>query len=194
MVTLKAAHVDSITIFAKCHHGWSHYPTEVGAPHPGLARPDLLGEMVAALNAADIEAPIYISVQWDERNARLHPEWRVRAPEPSRLDPGQLKAGWHTLCLNHPAYRAELLAQAREVMARHPSTPGLFFDIVRTTHCVCAACLASMQAMGRDPANSSDRLAHDEWVNETFRAEFPDLRIFYNGGHILKQGRQSFAA
>ena len=29
--------------------------------------------MVRALNAKDIEAPIYISVQWDERNARLHP-------------------------------------------------------------------------------------------------------------------------
>ena len=33
--------------------------------------------MVTALNAADIECPIYISVQWDERNARLHPEWRA---------------------------------------------------------------------------------------------------------------------
>jgi len=75
--TLQSAHVDSITIFAKCHHGWSYYPTEVGAPHPKLARPDLMGEMVDALNAADIECPIYISVQWDERNARLHPEWRV---------------------------------------------------------------------------------------------------------------------
>ena len=64
-------------IFAKCHHGWSYYPTKVGAPHPNLARPDLLGDMVTALKAADIECPIYISVQWDERNARLHPEWRV---------------------------------------------------------------------------------------------------------------------
>ena len=73
----KAAHVDSITIFAKCHHGWSYYPTKVGAPHPHLARPDLLGDMVTALKAADIECPIYISVQWDERNARIHPEWRV---------------------------------------------------------------------------------------------------------------------
>jgi len=67
--TLKAAHVDSITIFAKCHHGWSYYPTKVGKPHPQLARPDLLGDMVKALAAADIESPIYISVQWDELTA-----------------------------------------------------------------------------------------------------------------------------
>jgi len=77
VATLTSAHVDSITIFAKCHHGWSYYPSAVGAPHPQLERADLLGEMVDALNAADIECPIYISVQWDERTARQHPEWRA---------------------------------------------------------------------------------------------------------------------
>src|SRR5690606_2819736 len=101
--TLQSAHVDSITIFAKCHHGWSYYPTAVGEPHPHLVRPNLMGDMVRALSAADIECPIYISVQWDERNARLHPEWRVRAAVPNRLDPHQSQAGWHTLCLNHKA-------------------------------------------------------------------------------------------
>ena len=84
VATLKAAHVNSITIFAKCHHGWSYYPTKVGAPHPNLARPDLMGDMVKALTAADIECPIYISVQWDERNARIHPEWRVRSATENR--------------------------------------------------------------------------------------------------------------
>lgn len=202
VATLKAAHVDSITIFAKCHHGWSYYPTKVGAPHPNLARPDLLGDMITALNAADIEAPVYITVQWDERNSRLHPEWRARSAEHgNRFDPAQLKTGWHTICLNHDAYRAELLAHAREVMHRYPTTPGLFFDIVLTPDCVCAECLATMQAHGKDPAKPEDRLANDEWVNERFRtelsaalkAEFPDLRIFYNCGHIHKQGPKRFA-
>lgn len=199
--TLKAAHVDSITIFAKCHHGWSYYPTKVGAPHPQLARPDLMGDMVKALNAADIECPIYISVQWDERNARIHPEWRVRSATKSRFDPDQLTAGWHTLCLNHKAYRDELLEQAREV-ARNYDTPGLFFDIILTTDCVCAECLATMEAHGLDPASPADRLKNDEWVNERFRAEtsaalraeFPGLRIFYNCGHIHKQGPKRFAS
>jgi hypothetical protein len=198
--TFKAAHVDSVTIFAKCHHGWSYYPTEVGAPHPQLARPDLLGEMVTALNAADIECPIYISVQWDERNARIHPEWRARSATENRFDPSQLTAGWHTLCLNHQAYRAELLEQAREV-ARRYETPGIFFDIVLTPDCVCAECLASMEEHGLDPEDPADRLANDEWVNERFRrettealrAEFPGLRIFYNCGHIHKQGPKRFA-
>ncbi len=198
--TLKAAHVNSITIFAKCHHGWSYYPTKVGAPHPNLARPDLMGDMVKALTAADIECPIYISVQWDERNARIHPEWRVRSASENRFDPHQLTAGWHTLCLNHKAYRDELLEQAREV-ARNYETQGIFFDIILTPDCVCAECLASMAEHGLDPENPADRLKNDEWVNEGFRREtsaalrdeFPGLRVFYNCGHIHKQGPQRFA-
>ena len=201
VATLQAAHVDSITIFAKCHHGWSYYPTAVGAPHPGLARPDLLGDMITALNAADIEAPVYITVQWDERTARLHPEWRARSATVNRFDPGQLQAGWHTICLNHDDYRAQVLAQAREVMQRYPTTPGLFFDIILTPDCVCAECLAGMQQRGLDPADPAQRLNNDDWVNARFRSEmtaalkpdFPDLRIFYNCGHIHKMGPDRFA-
>ena len=207
VTTLKNASVNSITIFAKCHHGWSYYPTKVGAPHPQLARPDLMGDMVKALNAADIECPIYISVQWDERNARLHPEWRVMSANNkfhrAGNDPStgqQLSAAWHTLCLNHKAYRDQLLEHAREVL-RNYETPGIFFDIILTPDCVCAECIRTMQEHGLDPENPADRLKNDEWVNERFRQEmsaalreeFPGVRIFYKCGHIHKQGPQRFA-
>ena len=33
---LKTGHVNSITVFAKCHHGWSYYPTKVNEMHPHL--------------------------------------------------------------------------------------------------------------------------------------------------------------
>ena len=75
--TMKSAHVDSVTIFAKCHHGWSYYPTNIGTPHPNLKRTDLMGDMLRALAARDIVAPIYITVQWDELSSRVHPEWRA---------------------------------------------------------------------------------------------------------------------
>lgn len=205
--TFKAAHVDSVTIFAKCHHGWSYYPTTIGAPHPNMTRPDLMGDMITALKAEDIEAPVYISVQWDERNARLHPEWRAmsatnkyqHAIEGDVSSGRQLSPAWHTLCLNHKAYRDELLQQSREVAANY-DTPGLFFDIVLTPDCVCPACVERMLSMGRDPENASDRLANDEEVNEIFRTElsaaladeFPGLRVFYNCGHIHKQGTNRF--
>ena len=208
VATLKAAKVDSITIFAKCHHGWSYYPTKVGQPHPHLARPDLLGDMLAALKPADIEAPVYISVQWDERTAREHPEWRVMSAVnlyqhalPGDSSSGKaLSPAWHTICLNHAPYRRQILDQAREVMKLY-SPPGLFFDIVLTPGCVCSACIGRMQASGLDPESPADRLTNDEAVNEQFRretsdalrAEFPGVRIFYNCGHIHKQGPQRFA-
>jgi hypothetical protein len=209
VTTLKRAHVNSITVFAKCHHGWSYYPTKVGAPHPHLARPDLMGDMVRALHAADIEAPIYISVMWDERNARIHPEWRALSATnsyhhaiPSDASAArQLSPAWHTLCLNHQAYRDEVLEQAREVLRTY-ETPGLFFDIILTPDCVCATCLATMDEKGLDPEKPADRLKNDEWVNQRFRdetskalrSEFPGVRIFYNCGHIHKQGPQRFDA
>ncbi|MBB3456187.1 hypothetical protein FHT86_004495 [Rhizobium sp. BK313] len=206
--TLKKSHVDSITIFAKCHHGWSYYPTKVGKPHPQLARPDLLGDMVKALAAADIESPIYISVQWDELSAREHPEWRAmsasnRYHHALPADPSsgkQLSPAWHTLCLNHEGLRKYILEQAREV-AQQYQTQGLFFDIILTPDCVCPACVERMQCNGLDPENAADRLKNDEAVNEQFRretsealfAEFPGLRVFYNCGHIHKQGPERFS-
>ena len=33
---LKAGHVDSITVFSKCHHGWSYHPTKTAALPSGL--------------------------------------------------------------------------------------------------------------------------------------------------------------
>lgn len=206
--TLKAANVDSITVFAKCHHGWSYYPTKVAYPHPQLARPDLLGEMVKACHAADIEIPIYISVMWDENTARQHPEWRAvsatnRYPHGLVADPSalkQLSPAWHTICLNHKGYRDHVLAQAREVASTY-ETEGLFFDIIITPDCVCPACVERMLANGLDPENPADRLKNDEAVNEQFRQEisgalfkeFPALRVFYNCGHIHKQGPKRFS-
>ncbi len=35
---LIAGHVDSITLFSKCHHGYAFHPSEANVQHPGLAR------------------------------------------------------------------------------------------------------------------------------------------------------------
>ncbi len=74
--TLKDAHVNSINIFAKCHHGMAYYPSKVGPVHPGL-KIDLLGEMIAACHKADILTPVYITVMWDQYAAEQHADWRV---------------------------------------------------------------------------------------------------------------------
>ena len=33
---LKLGHVNSITVFSKCHHGWTYHPTKASVQHPGL--------------------------------------------------------------------------------------------------------------------------------------------------------------
>ena len=74
--TFAAAKVQSVTIFAKCHHGMCYYPTKVGVRHPTLRRPDLLGDMIEALHRRGIRAPIYTTVAWEEDVAARFPQWR----------------------------------------------------------------------------------------------------------------------
>ena len=47
--TFKRANVDSVTVFAMCHHGHLYYDTDHPARHPGLSRDlDLLGLQIEA--------------------------------------------------------------------------------------------------------------------------------------------------
>ena len=100
--TLRKAHVNSINVFAKCHHGLSYYPTKVGIPHPHLRR-DLLGEMMEACRRADIRTPVYVSVIWDEAMADAHPDWRQIDADGKFIGPPPHKRPhWRCLCLNSP--------------------------------------------------------------------------------------------
>ena len=94
--TLERAEVNSVTVFAKCHHGMSYYDTKVGVRHPHLKR-DLLGEMIEACHARDIRTPVYVSVGQDEWAAEHHADWR-RLYADGRLEgPGAFGAWWRPL-------------------------------------------------------------------------------------------------
>src|SRR5450759_4116064 len=70
---LKAGRLNSITVFAKCHHGWSYYPTSIGQVHPTLKR-NLLAEQISAAHAIGVRAPIYYTVGWSANDAVKFPE------------------------------------------------------------------------------------------------------------------------
>jgi Hypothetical glycosyl hydrolase 6/Beta-galactosidase trimerisation domain len=149
--TMAAADVASATVFAKCHHGLSYHPTDVGTMHPGLHR-DLLGDMVGGLHARGVRAIAYISVLWDELSAEAHPEWRHVDREGRYFGRGPLDdVGWSWLCLGTP-YLDHLAEQAREVVERYP-VDGVFYDIVINPDpgCVCASCLRRLAREGADP-------------------------------------------
>jgi len=201
---LRVGHVDSVTVFAKCHHGWSYYPTKVGKPHPNLQK-QLLPEMIEACRGAGINVPVYFTVQWDELSAREHPEWRVvkavnerfQAEGADRSDLSQLTAGWHTLCINHPGYLDYLIAHTLEAMSLY-QIDGIFQDILLPWECVCEECLRSMRETGLDANKKEDRLANHKNVimayyrkmHAAVKKHDPEMRLFHNSGHIYKNERE----
>ncbi|HOV68849.1 MAG TPA: beta-galactosidase, partial [Clostridia bacterium] len=90
---LRRGHVSSITVFAKCHHGWAYHPSTANEMHPGLNF-DLLGSMIEAAHEIGVKTPVYISAGFDEKIARRHPEWVVRAKEDTQ-PPDFMNPGYH---------------------------------------------------------------------------------------------------
>ena len=189
VATLRSAHVNSVTVFAKCHHGYSYYPTKVGTPHPYLKR-DLLGEMIEAGHKAGMRVPVYTTVVWDELAWATHPEWRQLLPDGRVAGPAgtPLRPGWKNLCLN-TSYADYVIAQIEEVMDAY-EVDGWFIDIVRYIGgpCVCATCLRQMQAQGVDPTDirqlNAFALAAErrfmERTSRVIRARGTTKSIFYN--------------
>jgi len=128
--TVRAAQIDSMTVFSRCHHGYSYHPTSVGTMHPGLGF-DLLGVQIEALHGIGVRAPIYLTVGWDELMADEHPEWLQLAADGRicRSRPGDLSS-WRFLDFASP-YVDYVLALTEEVLARYGPVDGIFFDIIR---------------------------------------------------------------
>jgi hypothetical protein len=205
--SLKTGHVNSVTLFGKCHHGWSYYPTAVGTPHPQLVTPDLLGDMIKACRKENIQTPVYITIQWDELTAREHPEWRVmqatpfkkdESPNPEdRAEQDQLGARWHPVSVIHPELVDRIIRQSIEVIERY-DPEGLFLDIVLPWEDISPRNIARMQKRGLNPEISKDRLKNDREVimeyyqryNEAIREVSKDIRIFHNSGHIYRGERE----
>ena len=51
---LKKGHINSITLFSKCHHGWAYHPSKANEIHPHLDF-DLLANLTEGCNGADIK-------------------------------------------------------------------------------------------------------------------------------------------
>ncbi len=192
---LKLGHVDSITVFSKCHHGWAYHPSEANRIHPGLSF-DLLGAMIEAAHDIDVKTPVYLSAGFDERLAVSHPEWWVRPRYGGSED--LFRPGYHLLCLNTP-YLDILLSQIAEVV-RNYEADGIFLDIVGVRECYCASCVAEARAEGLDPRDAEGMKPlwertyanYTRRVRETVDAHNPGLPVFHNGGHI-RRGRRDLA-
>lgn len=196
---LKLGHVDSITVFAKCHHGWAYFPSETNEMHPGLHF-DLLGEMVEAAHEIGVRTPVYLSAGIDEKMARRHPEWLIRdLDEKTTWAPDFMHPGYHQFCMNSP-YLGYLIRQIEEVV-RNYDADGIFLDIVGVKRCYCQNCVASLRRGGKDPRD--EQALNELWentylnylrqVNEAIHRIKPSMPVFHNGGHICR-GRRDLIA
>jgi hypothetical protein len=128
--TLLDARVNSITLFSKCHHGWSYHPTKVGKMHPHLTF-DLLRAQYDACKEIGIQAPIYLSAGVDNLASYEHPEWRQITDDGKYQGwaTGVLQAGFHTMDFLSP-YTDYLCEQIREAVRLFPDCDGIFLDII----------------------------------------------------------------
>lgn len=198
---LRVGHVDSITVFSKCHHGWSYHPTKTNIMHPGLSF-DLLGEQIKAAHEIGVKTPVYLSAGLDEKEVKVHPQWAYIGEEDYTqgiINPlEQERVGYHVICLNTP-YLDKLLTQIREVLESYDAD-GIFLDIVGVRPCYCDTCKKQLQREGKDIENKKDVLELAERVYKNFTDRVrktvdeikPGLPVFYNGGHI-RQGRRDLA-
>lgn len=202
---LKLGKIDHLTVFAKCHHSWSYYPTTAGRVHPTLRLPDgstdLLGRMLDACHDIGVRAPIYITVGWSANDALRHPEWHCRQLDGSswttnldhqaKPDSPRPLCSWQNLCVN-TAYRGLILEQTRELCARY-RVDGIFYDICFFPRCYCDTCKSQMlqQGIALDDSPASLRAA-TEFYDRVWTRFFFDCRqlihqhhpratVFFNG-------------
>jgi hypothetical protein len=195
--TVKVGCVDSMTVFAKCHHGFSYYPTEVGTTHPNLVVPDLMGQQIEALHSAGVRAPIYVSIMWDDLAGEKEPGWVIAREDGSLMIRPPLSAespltggwGWTTLDVSS-GYGDYLVAQAEEICDRYgEAVDGFFFDICFPIPNYSSWGQAQMREAGirLDDEPAVLRFTEEKLrsflgrMSEAVRAKVPDATIFYNG-------------
>ena len=197
---LRAAKVDSATVFAKCHHGYTYYPSKVGTMHPHLGF-NLLKEQIDAIHSIGAKAPIYITVGWSKKDADEHPEWHhidfstgktACMGEPFSIDPdAPIKdCSWVVLCPSGP-YLEHLKKITHEVCREFHPVDGIFYDIVFFGDaCVCDACKSGMRQRGLDPSKLADakkyyiekRIEVLTELKNIVHGYAPNATVFYNSG------------
>lgn len=187
---LIAGHVNSINIFAKCHHGWLYYLNGVTPTHPGLDF-DLVEEMLEACKEINVTTQIYISVGFDDVAYRKNPSWEYKSRQPKN----PLDDYYKTLCFN-TGYLDYLVEQIKDVVKRFDTT-GIWLDIVAEKECYCLTCINQAMEEGHDPRDPKvmkelGKRVYKKYlkaVKDAVEQVNPEVKIFHNSGHIPRGRR-----
>ncbi len=174
--TMAGAGVDSVTLFAKCHHGHLYYGTSRPERHPGLdADLDLLDRQVEALQGVGIRTPIYLSVRCDEYAANAHPEWIALDENNRQVKWGYsaYTAGWQILDMSSP-YQDYLAEQIGEVVDRFAPLDGMFLDMCWDQPSSSIWTRRAMESRGMNPADPAEQALYARQNVNEFMARFRD--------------------
>ncbi len=195
---LKRGHVDSITCFGICHHGWNYNDTSVGKRHPHLDF-DLLRAQFEAAKEIDVNVPIYITAGISSRIGAEHPGWREITSDGGLggWSCAPLEAGFKKLYFNS-SYTDHLCELIVEIVRQFPDCDGVFLDIIKQGECCCEVCMDLMERGDLDPTNSADRqkmaqqalLRYYGMSTAAARCDNPDMPVFHNSGHITRGRRE----
>lgn len=205
--TLARAHVNSVTCFARCHHGWLYYPSVKNPEliHPHLQNKNLLPKQIRACHARGIKVPVYTTVRWDQRVMKENPEWLCRDMEGNPVDMGGVPAPhfYDGICLNS-GYREFFKEHLDDIISvvGEDELDGIFMDIVVEVECACESCRKKMKARGLDVNRRRDRarFAADTLyefrmeIAEFIRERAPGASVFFNGGNPDKLMKRSAGA
>lgn len=193
--TFKRAHVNSVTVFAKCHHGYTYYPSSIGTPHPTLTPGrDFLGEQIEALHREGIRAPIYLTVGWDALLTNTRHDLRAMFKDGHFGDwKGGQPGRWNFVNWLHPEFQQHLEDLTREILARYGrEVDGFFYDICFLPK---GACWSPESRKFREQHGLLDESAagHERFLaraQETFCKRYwevirgirPEATVFFNAG------------
>ncbi|GLX68440.1 alpha-amylase family protein [Paenibacillus glycanilyticus] len=175
--TFQEANVDSVTVFAMCHHGHLYYNTKHPSRHPGLAGGmDLLEQQIDALHRVGIRAPIYLSVQCNEYAANEHPDWIALKPDLQQVKWGSsaFTPGWQIMDMSSPYqdYLAEILA---EVLDRFAPVDGIFMDMCWDQPSSSKYAIEGMLKKGYDPRLEEHRLCYAREVSLQYMERYRQM-------------------
>lgn len=190
--TLKDAYVNYCAVFARCHHGYLYYESEIhkNLIHPKLNYVGMLEAQIKALKKEGIRVPVYTTVQWDHFNYMKHPEWRIINADGGTVGWKPLEDGFHgQLCVNS-GYRDFLKVHTKELFDVLPEFDGIFFDIINARECCCEHCIGKMKEAGLNPLQKDDRIEMARRTVVEFTDDMtafvrsmrsdPEFSIYYN--------------
>lgn len=206
---IKLAHLNQINIFAKGHHSWSYFPTEVGYQHPHLDF-DLLGAQIEACHEIGVVCPIYFTIGWSENDAIRHPEWCIRekdgkiamsSPDADLLaKPTDSKpfGGWRGLCATATGEYHQYILKSLEEICKKYEVDGFWLDIYHTRGgCYCESCTKRMVKEGVDindaaaveRSTARSLKAHMGEVRDLVYKYHPKATVYFNSAtHVKDNG------